>query len=205
MNGLYAILDESNFNFSNLKDCVQHMINFKINIFQIRIKSKFNSFHIETIKSLKSLCRKNNCLLLLNDNVKLADELDLDGVHIGLNDLNFCDARKILGNNKIIGVSCYNNISDAIAAEQYGASYVSFGSIFKTSTKVNPTKLNISTFTDAKNILNIPICLIGGINTNNVQDVINLNCDLIAISKGLSSKKDVELISKMYYEKNKII
>jgi len=47
--------------------------------------------------------------------------------------------------------------------------------------------------------------LIGGINTNNVQDVINLNCDLIAISKGLSSKNDVELISKMYYEKNKII
>ena len=51
MNGLYAILDESNFNFSNLKDYVQHMINFKINIFQIRIKSEFSSFHIETIKS----------------------------------------------------------------------------------------------------------------------------------------------------------
>ncbi len=205
MKGLYVILDENNFNFSNLKNCVQHMINFKIRIFQVRVKSKFNSFHIDTIKSLKALCKQNNCILLLNDNVKLADELNLDGVHIGSDDLNFIEARKILGNNKIIGVSCYDNLSDALTAQKYGASYVSFGSIFKTSTKINPVKLNIATFNEAKSILSIPICLIGGINTNNVQDVINLNCDLIAISKGLSSKKDVEIISKIYYEKNKVI
>ena len=126
-------------------------------------------------------------------------ELDLDGLHIGSNDIDIIAARDILGKKKIIGVSCYNSLSLALGAELNGASYVSFGSLYKTSTKLNPVSLDIKTFKKSSKILRIPICLIGGINTNNVHDVIKLNCDLIAISKGLSSKKDRKTISKIYY------
>ena len=200
MNGLYAILDENNFNFKNIEKDVKQMIDLKIKIFQVRVKSSFSKEIIKAIKNLKSLCKLYGCLLILNDNIILAKELDLDGIHIGSNDIDIITARDILGKKKIIGVSCYNSFKLALSAESSGASYVSFGSLYKTSTKLNPVTLDIKTFEKSSKILKIPICLIGGINTNNVQDVIKLNCDLIAISKGLSSEKDRKTISKIYYE-----
>ena len=205
MKGLYAILDENNFNFENLNSYIENMIKYDIKIFQIRIKSSYTEKKIKIIKSAKLLCREKNCILLLNDNAKLACDLDLDGIHIGIEDMSILEAKNILGNDKIVGVSCYNNLESALYAEKHGANYVSFGSLYKTITKKNPINLNVSTFRKAKNILNVPICLIGGINTSNVQDVIKLNCDLIAISKGLSLKNGVEIISKIYYENNKTI
>ena len=205
MKGLYAILDENNFNFENLNSYIENMIKHNIKIFQIRIKSSYTEKKIKIIKSAKLLCKQKKCILLLNDNVKLARELDLDGIHIGIEDMNILEAKKILGNDKIVGISCYNNLESALYAEKHGANYVSFGSLYKTTTKKNPLSLNIETFKKAKNILNVPICLIGGINTSNVQDVIKYNCDLIAISKGLSLDNSVEIISKIYYEKNKTI
>ena len=205
MKGLYAILDENNFNFENLNSYIENMIKHDIKIFQIRIKSSYTEKKIKIIKSAKLLCREKNCILLLNDNAKLACDLDLDGIHIGIEDMSILEAKNILGNDKIVGVSCYNNLESALYAEKHGANYVSFGSLYKTITKKNPINLNVSTFRKAKNILNVPICLIGGINTSNVQDVIKLNCDLIAISKGLSLKNGVEIISRIYYENNKTI
>ena len=199
MKGLYAILDENNFNFKNIEKDVKQMIELKIKIFQVRVKSSFSKEIIKAIKNLKSLCKQNGCLLILNDNISLAKELNLDGIHIGSNDIDIITARDILGKKKIIGVSCYNSFSLALSAELNGASYVSFGSLYKTSTKLNPVSLDLKTFKKSSKILKIPICLIGGINTNNVHDVINLNCDLIAISKGLSSEKDRKTISKIYY------
>ena len=199
MKGLYAILDENNFNFKSIEKDVKQMIELKIKIFQVRVKSSFSKEIIAAIKNLKSLCKQNGCLLILNDNISLAKELNLDGIHIGSTDIDIITARDILGKKKIIGVSCYNSFSLAISAELNGASYVSFGSLYKTSTKLNPVSLDIKTFKKSSKILRIPICLIGGINTNNVHDVIKLNCDLIAISKGLSSEKDRKTISKNTY------
>jgi len=200
MKGIYAILDENNFDFSSLDLYVKKMIECHVRIFQIRIKSTLSDTHISIIKKIKKLCELNNCLLILNDYPEIVKNLNLDGVHIGLNDTNLAEARNILGNNKIIGVSCYNDVDLALSAEKNGASYISFGSLFKTTTKKNPVDLDTNTIHEGKKILTIPICLIGGININNVHDAINLNCDLIAISKGLTSLKLIGDISKIYYE-----
>ena len=102
MNGLYAILDENNFNFKNIEKDVKQMIDLKIKIFQIRVKSSFSKETIKTIKKLKSLCELNGCLLILNDNISLAKELDLDGLHIGSNDIDIITARDILGKKKLL-------------------------------------------------------------------------------------------------------
>ena len=177
------------------------MINNNIKIFQIRIKSSFTNTKIKVISEINSICKERNCKLILNDNVEITKELDLDGVHIGLNDINLSDAREYLGNDKIIGVSCYDSLDDAFSAQKNHASYVSFGSLYKTSTKINAKKLNLDTFLKAKNILRIPICLIGGINSKNLINVLKLNSDLIAISKGLSSNSNIKKISKIFYEK----
>ena len=200
MKGIYAILDENNFDFSSLDLYVKKMIECHVRIFQIRIKSTLSDTHISIIKKIKKLCELNNCLLILNDYPEIVKNLNLDGVHIGSNDTNLTEARNILGDNKIIGVSCYNDVDLALSAEKNGASYISFGSLFKTTTKKNPVDLDTNTIHEGKKILTIPICLIGGININNVHDAINLNCDLIAISKGLTSLKLIGDISKKYYE-----
>ena len=200
MNGIYAILDENNFNFNSLDVYVEKMIKCHIRIFQIRIKSTVSDNHISIIKKIKKLCELNNCLLILNDYPQIVKKLNLDGVHIGSNDTNLIEARNILGDNKIIGVSCYNDVNYALSAEKNGASYISFGSLFKTTTKKNAVALDTNTIHKGKKILTIPICLIGGININNVHNAINLNCDLIALSKGLTSLKMIEDVSKKYYE-----
>ena len=201
MKGIYAILDENNFDYNRLNSIVKMMIDNNIKIFQIRIKSSFTNTKIKVISEINSICKERNCKLILNDNVEITKELDLDGVHIGLNDINLSKAREYLGNEKIIGVSCYDSLDDAFSAQKNHASYVSFGSLYKTSTKINAKKLNLDTFLKAKNILRIPICLIGGINSKNLINVLKLNSDLIAISKGLSSNSNIKKISKIFYEK----
>ena len=201
MKGIYAILDENNFDYNRLNSIVKMMIDNNIKIFQIRIKSSFTNTKIKVISEINSICKERNCKLILNDNVEITKELDLDGVHIGLNDINLSDAREYLGNDKIIGVSCYDSLDDAFSAQKNHASYVSFGSLYKTSTKINAKKLNLDTFLKAKNVLSIPICLIGGINSQNLINVLKLNSDLIAISKGLSSNSNIKKISKIFYEK----
>ena len=87
------------------------MIRANIKIFQIRIKNSFSSENIKMIKRVKTLCDFSNCILILNDNINLSKDLDLDGVHIGSTDSDIVSARKILGEEKIIGVSCYNDIN----------------------------------------------------------------------------------------------
>ena len=200
MKGIYAILDENNYNFDDLDNIVFKMIKKNINIFQIRIKSTFNDSHIKTIKKVKLVCDTHKSTLVLNDNINIVNELNIDGVHIGSNDIDISSARNFLGKNKIIGVSCYNDIKLSLFAQNNHASYVSFGSLYNTSTKINAIDLDENTFLSAKKILNIPICLIGGINSDNIHYVIKLNSDLIALSKGLSSDDKVEYISNAYYE-----
>ncbi len=198
MKGLYAILDDNNFDYKYLDQTIINMIDNKIKIFQIRIKSNITKSKLNTINKIQLLCKKKKCILIMNDNISLAKSLDLDGVHIGSSDTSIINAKNILGNNKIIGVSCYNNIDYALESEKYGASYISLGSLYKTYTKNNPVNLEITTILKAQELLQVPICLIGGINRGNINDTIKLNCDLIAISKGLSSKNEMIKIANIY-------
>ena len=200
MNGIYAILDELNFDFKNLCSIVGNMIDNDIRYYQIRVKRDFTKFHIDVIEKVQSICRNSNCYLLLNDNVEISKKLDLDGVHLGQGDTNLIQARRILGESKIIGISCYNDLELALLAEKNHASYVSFGSLYETNTKKNFTRLNELDFKNVVKKLKIPTCLIGGINISNIHHVKSLNSDLIAISEGLSSSKKMLQIVKAYAE-----
>jgi len=200
MNGIYAILDESNFDFKNLCSIVGNMIDNDIKYYQIRVKRDFTKFHIDVIKKVQSICRNSDCYLLLNDNVEISKKLDLDGVHLGQGDTNLIQARRILGESKIIGISCYNDLELALLAEKNHATYVSFGSLYETNTKKNFTRLNELDFKNVVKKLKIPTCLIGGINISNIHNVKSLNSDLIAISEGLSSSKKMLQIVKAYAE-----
>ncbi len=200
MKGIYAILDEKNFNFNNLPNIVSNMIENNIKYFQIRVKKDFTKFHINVVERVQSICSDYKCYLILNDNVEISKKLDLDGVHLGKDDINLIQARRILGDNKIIGISCYNNLELALLAEKNHASYVSFGSLYETKTKNTFTRLDELDFKNAVNKIKIPTCLIGGINISNIHHVKSLKSDLIAISEGLSSEDKILEIVKAYAE-----
>ena len=107
----------------------------KVKYFQLRLKNISNSNLFKISKKVKKIVKKNNVKFLINDNPLLAKKVGADGCHIGQKDMNFINSRKILGKNKIIGITCHNSKKLALKAKKNGANYVAFGSIFKSSTK----------------------------------------------------------------------
>lgn len=120
----------------------------------------------------------------------LAKAIDADGVHIGGDDTPIGVARKILGDKKIIGVSCYGDIEAAKKAAKEGADYVAFGSFFSSKTKPNAKKADIGVLKEAKK-LGVPVCAIGGIEAANADTLINAGADMLAVISALWSG-DVE-------------
>ena len=107
----------------------------KVRYFQLRLKKTSISNLLKISKKIKKIARKNNVKFLINDNPIVAKIIDADGCHIGQKDMDFISARKILGKNKIIGMTCHNSKKLALKAKKYGANYVAFGSFFESSTK----------------------------------------------------------------------
>lgn len=198
MKGLYAIVDNKTLISKNFEKIILSMIRKEIRIFQIRIKHRIKLKEINKIIFLKRICRSYNCKIIINDNIFIAKKLDLDGIHIGKSDISVINAKRILGVNKIIGVSCYNSTQRAKFAEENRATYVSLGSLYNTTTKKNSVNLKVSTINKVKSLINVPVCLIGGINKNNINRAMAYNPDLIAISKSLKSIPDIIKVTRIY-------
>ena len=109
----------------------------KVKYFQLRLK-KISIFNLLKIsKKVKKIVKKNKVKLIVNDNPILSKMINADGCHIGQKDIDFISCRKILGRNKIVGMTCHNSKKLALKAKKYGANYVAFGAFFKSSTKKN--------------------------------------------------------------------
>jgi len=128
--------------------------------------------------------------------------LKADGVHLGENDDNIAEVRRILGEDSIIGSSCYDQLNRAKQAQKEGASYVAFGAMFATSTKPNAPRATLELLREAKSEIQIPIVAIGGITMNNAHDVIETGIDAIAVITSLyesnSIKETAETFAKMF-------
>ena len=107
----------------------------KVKYFQLRLKKISTSKLIKIAKKVRKITKKNKVKFLINDKPLLAKIVGADGCHIGQNDMDFISCKKILGQNKIIGVTCHNSKKLALKAKRNGASYIAFGSFFKSTTK----------------------------------------------------------------------
>ena len=107
----------------------------KVKYFQLRLKKISTSNLLKISRKVKKIVKKNNVKFIINDKPVVAKIVGADGCHIGQKDMDFASARKILGKNKIIGVTCHNSKKLALRAKKYGANYVAFGSFFESSTK----------------------------------------------------------------------
>ena len=108
----------------------------KVKYFQLRLKKTSISNLLKTSKKIKKIVKKNNVKFIINDKPFVAKKVGADGCHIGQKDMDYASARKILGKNKIIGVTCHNSKKLALKAKKHGANYIAFGSFFISFTKI---------------------------------------------------------------------
>jgi len=197
INGLYAITPD-------LDDSIQLSLQVEaalwggVRLLQYRNKFGSHVLKCKQASELLKLCRRYNALLIINDDVNLCQSIDADGVHLGASDGEITTARKLLGINKIIGASCYNQLDLAKTAQSAGASYVAFGACFASSTKPAALHAPLSLLSQAKKELALPVVAIGGITLNNAQSVIDAGADAIAVINALFSSPDITNSAQQY-------
>jgi thiamine-phosphate pyrophosphorylase len=162
---------------------------------QYREKTGDVALRHEQASELLPLCRQYRVPLLINDDLRLADLTDADGVHLGREDAGLREARLILGPEKIVGVSCYQRLDLAREAQAAGADYVAFGSFYPSPTKPQAPRAPLRLLHDAAG-LKVPVVAIGGITAENAAEVIAAGADAIAVISALFDAPDIEAAAR---------
>ena len=192
---IYLISPQKIRGFKFYEELQQVLKTNKVKYFQLRLKKISDRNLINISKKIKKIVRKNNVKFLINDKPFIAKKVGADGCHIGQKDINFISSRKILGKNKIIGVTCHNSKKLALKAKKYGANYVAFGSFFKSSTKKTTFKANLAILRWARKKINMPSVAIGGINSFNYKKILSNGADFIACSNYVWNNKKLNPLS----------
>jgi thiamine-phosphate pyrophosphorylase len=196
--GLYAIADTQYLDDAHLLAAVGTAISGGARIIQYRDKKHAATERTRQASELAALCRQHGVLFIVNDDVTLAKETQADGVHLGRDDVSPAKAREQLGTRAIIGVSCYNELARAEAAEKQGADYVAFGRFFPSHTKPQAVQANTDLLREAKKKLHIPIVAIGGITPENGAALIAAGADALAVIEGVFGQADVRAAAGRY-------
>ena len=200
--GLYAITPDMA-DLNTLIHKTQLVIESGAFMVQYRSKIHDRDVKMQQCAAILRLCREYDVACIVNDDVEMCRILDADGVHLGENDDNIAEVKHILGEDSIIGSSCYDQLNRAKQAQKEGASYVAFGAMFPTPTKPNAPRATLELLREAKSEIQIPIVAIGGITMNNAHDVIETGIDAIAVITSLyesnSIKETAETFSQMFH------
>mgnify|MGYP001270655056 CR=1 FL=1 len=175
-------------------DLIKILKQKKVSFFQLRLKKESFKKKLIVGKRIKKICKLFNVKFLINDDVALAKKLDADGCHLGQKDMEILDARKVIGRNKIIGVTCHNSIRLAKAAIKNKANYLAFGAFNSSKTKKVKYKATLSVLRNARKITKVPIVAIGGINSKNYRKLLLNKANFLAISGYIWKNKKIKPI-----------
>lgn len=195
ISGIYAITPDLT-DTTNLVMLTQQVLTGGVQLVQYRNKTADNILKLEQATLLSYLCQKFNTPLIINDDLDLAIKVDADGVHLGMHDITVTEARRRLGPGKIIGASCYNQLRYAIEAENQGADYAAFGAFFVSITKPGAVSASTSLLCKAKQYLQIPVVAIGGIDSENIAELIYKGADAVAVSRSLFNSANIQFEAK---------
>ena len=198
LSGLYAITDATQSDIQKLILDVEQALLGGARIIQFRDKSNDQQQRLKTANQLRKLTRQYDALFIINDDPQLAKSANADGVHLGQDDINITAARALLGDDSIIGVSCYNRFDLAQQAVASGANYIAFGRFFPSRTKPNAPTAKAELLSRAQQELKIPTVAIGGITAINGRDLINAGANMLAVVDGLFGKADTLDAARQY-------
>ncbi len=188
---LYAIFDLSQSRGRPLSTILQDLLAGGVGIIQLRAKETAAKEFLRLAREMRGLTRPAGCLFIVNDRLDIALAAQADGVHLGQEDLPLAIARKLMGREKIIGISTHD-LAQAKEAERGGADYIGFGPIFGTFTKdTGYSPRGLAMLKEIRKAVKIPIVAIGGITENNIPQVREAGADAAAIISDLMGAEDV--------------
>ena len=190
--GLYAITPETA-DTGRLLTQVEAALLGGVASVQYRDKSGDVARRHEQVSELVTLCRRFGVPLIVNDDLRLADLCDADGVHLGRDDGSLREARIILGRGKFIGASCYQSLDLALAAQAAGADYVAFGSFFASPTKPAAPRASLDLLREAALVIHVPLIAIGGITLANAPQLLDAGADSLAVLSALFAAPDTRV------------
>lgn len=200
---IYLVTDDGCLQGRALIDCVREALEGGVTLVQYRAKTASSAEMYAEALQLKALCDSFNVPLIINDRLDIAMAVGAAGVHLGQDDLPCAAARKILGEDYIIGVSAHNP-AEAKTALQSGADYLGCGAVFGTATKADVKKLGTEGLTAICREKGLPVVGIGGVTADNYREVRAAGADGAAIVSGILAQPDiratVEAIAKVSQE-----
>ena len=197
---MYLITDSDILKGRDFYKCIEDAIKSGVTMVQLREKNTDGKEFLEKAIKLRELTNKYNVTFVINDRIDIAMLVDADGVHIGQSDIDAVSARKLLGDNKIIGVSA-RNLQEAKIAKENGADYLGIGAMFSTSTKSDAKLVSFNTLEEIIKEVNLPFVLIGGITLDNVKKLKHFKPDGYALVSGILGTDDISKRVEKWYER----
>lgn len=193
---VYLVTDRDILAGRDLCQAVEESIKGGATVIQLREKNIDDDEFLKIAKDLQKVTKKYNIPLIINDNIKIAKEIDAEGVHIGQSDATLSNARKFLGKDKIIGVSV-SSIEEAREAVAGGADYLGIGAVFYTGSKKDiNVPLGIDNLKKIVEEINIPSVAIGGIHLDNIEETMLTGVDGVAVISEILGNEDIEKATK---------
>lgn len=189
--GLYLVTDQNALKGRELMAVLEEAIQGGVSIIQLREKETSSLGFYEIACSVRQLTLRYQIPLIINDRLDIALAVEADGVHLGQEDLPAKVARKLLGSDKILGVSA-GTLGEALQAQNEGADYIGVGALYPTQTKSNTRKITLGQIKEIKDKLEIPVIGIGGINESNAEEVMATGIAGIAVASAILSGDSVK-------------
>ena len=200
---LYFVTDSTNYTEEEFLYRVEQALKGGVTLLQLREKEKSTREYIELAKKVHTIAKRYNVPLIIDDRVDVALAIDAEGVHVGASDMPVATARKLMGNDKIVGATA-KTVPWATEAYEQGADYLGVGAIFPTTTKVKTILTSVDTLRDICNAVPLPANAIGGLNKDNIDVLKGIPiagvCVVSAIMKAEDPKAAAEQLKAKAHE-----
>lgn len=188
--GIYGITGDNFAHGRSNLECVKAMIEGGIKIIQYRDKTKSIKEKTKEAKEIRELCKKHGVIFIVNDHVDIALLVDADGVHIGQDDMSPADVRKLIGDDKIIGLSTHSEEQGMKAFLDLNVDYIGVGPIFPTTTK-DTAPVGLEYLEYAVKNLHLPFTAIGGIKEHNIHEIISRGAKNVCLVSDIVGASDI--------------
>ena len=193
LKGLYGVTDSQlQPDDRILLKTVEQALMGGMKVLQYRDKSLDHEKRFRQAGALRMLCHRYQALLIINDDIDLALDVEADGVHLGQQDEALAKARRRLGDYAVIGISCEGSLEQAKTAVEQGADYIAFGRFFPSHTKPDAKPADIAILPEAKKMFDLPVVAIGGITVDNAPKLVTSGADMLAVINNLFSTQDIQ-------------
>ena len=189
---LYAITDRKMLGDVSEVEAARLCFEGGADVVQLRMKDTDGGEMLEKAKAIQEIAQQYCKFFIVNDRLDIAVLAGADGVHLGQTDIPVQEARRLVGDEMIIGVSA-STVEEAVKAVDDGADYIGVGSIFNTSTKPDADQgIGLDTLMEICQAVDVPVVAIGGINKGNIRDVIRAGADGAAVVSAIMAKPDIK-------------